>query len=200
MVKGRLDSNQSSGGRGGGFFGAQEPTYTVDLQTFERADFTPQISGFGSITAGRTADLRPLVSGLLQSTNERLVDGALIREGTSLFSVDPFSYELAVKEASIALRDAEARLVTTQSDLAVEESALALVQDQLTLSEADLERQRNLEAQGIVSPAALDNAQNATLAIRANVDARAASVARAQSAVLQWSAGKQNPVWGPSAV
>ena len=52
MVKGRMDANKSSGGRGGGFFGAQEPTYTVDLLTFERADYTPTITGLGSITAG----------------------------------------------------------------------------------------------------------------------------------------------------
>ena len=50
LVKGRLDNNQASGGRGGGFFGAQEPTYTVDLLPFTRGDFTPLITGFGSIT------------------------------------------------------------------------------------------------------------------------------------------------------
>ena len=183
LVKGRMESNEASGGRGGGFFGAQEPTYTVDLQTFERADYTPMITGFGSITAGRTADLRPLVSGLLQSTSERLVEGALIREGTALFTVDPFTYDLAVKDAAIALRDAEARLATAQSDLAVEQAALALATDQLALSEAELERQRALAGQGIVSAAALDTAQNATLGIRANADARAAAVARAETAV-----------------
>jgi len=183
MVKGRMDANKSSGGRGGGFFGAQEPTYTVDLLAFERADYTPTITGFGSITAGRTADLRPLVSGLLASTNERLVDGALVRQGTSVFTIDPFDYDIAVKDASIALRDAEAKLVTAQSDLAVEQAALKLAQDQLALAEADLVRQQNLRREGIISAAALGNAENATLSTRASVDTRAAVVARAEAAI-----------------
>lgn len=183
MVKARMDNNASSGGRGGGFFGAQEPTYTVDLLTFERADYTPTINGFGSITAGRTADLRPLVPGLLESTSERLVEGALIREGATLFTIDPFDYDIAVKDASIALRDAQARLVTAKSDLAVEEAALKLAQDQLDLSEADLTRQRELREQGIISAAALGNAENATLSSRAAVDSRAAVVARTAAAV-----------------
>ncbi|MGA0236744.1 MAG: efflux RND transporter periplasmic adaptor subunit, partial [Alphaproteobacteria bacterium] len=183
MVKARMDNNASSGGRGGGFFGAQEPTYTVDLVTFERADYTPTINGFGSITAGRTADLRPLVSGLLESTSERLVEGALIREGTTLFTVDPFDFDIAVKDASIALRDAQAKLVTAKSDLAVEEAALKLAQDQLALSEAELARQQDLRKEGIISAAALGNAENATLSSRAAVDARAAVVARTAAAV-----------------
>lgn len=183
MVQGRMDSNQASGGRGGGFFGAQEPTYTVDLLAFERADYTPMITGFGSITAGRTAELRPLVPGLLQATSDGLIEGAVIRAGMPMFTVDSFSYDIAVKDASIALRDADARLVTARSDLAVEQSALALARDQLELSEAELARQQELRAQDIVSDAALDNARNATLSIRSSVDARAASVARAQAAV-----------------
>ena len=183
MVKGRMDANKSSGGRGGGFFGAQEPTYTVDLLTFERADYTPTITGFGSITAGRTADLRPLVSGLLQSTNDRLVDGALIRQGTPVFTIDPFDYDIAVKDASIALRDAEAKFVTAQTDLAVEQAALKLAQDQLALAEADLVRQQDLRREGIISAAALGNAENATLSSRASVDTRAAIVARAQASI-----------------
>ena len=183
LVQGRLDNNQASGGRGGGFFGSQEPTYTVDLMAFERRDYTPMITGFGSISAGRTADLRPLVSGLLADTSERLVEGALIREGTPLFTVDPFAYDIAVKDASIALRDAEARLATARADLAVEEAALALALDQLALSEAELARQTELQAQGIVSAAALGNAENATLATRASADARAAQVARTAAAV-----------------
>lgn len=183
VVKGRMDNNQSAGGRGGGFFGAQEPTYTVDLATFERSDYTPMITGFGSITAGRTADLRPLVSGLLESTSERLVEGALIREAATLFTVDPFDYDIAVKDASIALRDAQARLVTAKSDLAVEEAALKLAQDQLALSEAELARQKDLRAEGIISAAALGNAENATISSRAAVDSRAAVVARTAAAV-----------------
>ena len=158
MVQGRMDSNQASGGRGGGFFGSQEPTYTVDLLAFERADYTPMITGFGSITAGRTAELRPLVPGLLQATSDGLIEGAVIRAGMPMFTVDSFSYDIAVKDASIALRDADARLVTARSDLAVEQSALALAQDQLELSEAELARQQELRAQDIVSDAALDNA------------------------------------------
>ena len=90
LISSRFESNQAAGGRGGGFFGSQEPTYTVDLQVFEAQDFTPMITGFGSISAGRTADLRPLVSGLLASSAPALVEGAFIREGETLFSVDAF--------------------------------------------------------------------------------------------------------------
>ena len=183
LVKGRLDNNQSSGGRGGGFFGAQEPTYTVDLLPFERGDFTPMIQGFGSISAGRTADLRPKVAGLLQSTDEALVEGALIREGAALFQIDPFDYDIAAKDAAIALRDAEARLATAKADLEIERNALRLAQDQLALNEADLGRQRALREDGVISAAALDNAENARLAAQSAVDTRAATLSRAEAGV-----------------
>lgn len=183
LVKSRLDNNQASGGRGGGFFGAQEPTYTVDLLTFERSDFTPRVEGFGSIAAGRTADLRPKVAGLLQSTDASLVEGALIAEGAPLVQIDPFDYDIAAKDAAIALRDAEARLATAQADLTVETTALELAREQLALNEADLERQRRLRAEGVISAAALDTAENARLATQASVDARAATLARAEAAI-----------------
>ena len=183
LISSRFENNQAAGGRGGGFFGSQEPTYTVDLQVFEAQDFTPMITGFGSISAGRTADLRPLVSGLLASSAPALVEGAFIREGQTLFSVDAFEFDLAVKDAEIALSDARVRLETARADLAVEIAALSLAEDQLALSEEDLERQRQLLDQEVVSAAAVDNAQNATLAARASVDARRASVARSEAAV-----------------
>lgn len=183
LISSRFENNQAAGGRGGGFFGSQEPTYTVDLQVFEAQDFTPMITGFGSISAGRTADLRPLVSGLLASSAPELVEGAFIREGETLFSVDAFEFDLAVKDAEIALSDARVRLETARADLAVEIAALSLAEDQLALSEEDLERQRQLLDQEVVSAAAVDNAQNATLAARASVDARRASVARSGAAV-----------------
>ena len=50
-----------------------------------------------------------------------------------------------------------------RADLAVEIAALSLAEDQLALSEEDLERQRQLLDQEVVSAAAVDNAQNATL-------------------------------------
>ena len=58
---------------------------------------------------------------------------------------------------------------TARADLAVEIAALALAEDQLALGEEDLERQRQLLDQEVVSAAAVDNAQNATLAARASV-------------------------------
>lgn len=183
LISARFENNQSAGGRGGGFFGSQEPSYTVDLKVFEAQDFTPIITGFGLITAGRTAELRPRVSGLLATSAPTLVEGVFIAKGDPLFTVDPFEFELAVKEAEIALSDARVRLETAQADLSVEVAALALAEDQLALSLDDLNRQRQLLEREVVSAAAVDNAKNATLTARSSVDARRGGVARAEAAI-----------------
>ena len=88
----------------------------MDLLAFERADYTPTITGFRlDHRRPNGGACGPWCRALLASPPANgLVDGALvIRAGHARCSRStPSAYDIAVKDASIALRDADARLVT----------------------------------------------------------------------------------------
>lgn len=66
----------------------------------------------GRVSAFRKAEVRPQVSGILQS--RLFEEGTLVQEGQSLYKIDPSLYEAAVDSAKAALASAEARLTAAK--------------------------------------------------------------------------------------
>ena len=94
---------------------------------------TIYLNATGNTAAVNTANLVARVPGFVQTINYE--DGALVKKGTLLFTIEPESYELKVKQSQAAQSGAQAALKQTQ---------------------ADFERQSTLAAQGNASKAALD--------------------------------------------
>ena len=70
----------------------------------------------GRTTAYQVAEVRPQVGGVIQK--RLFVEGANVQAGTSLYQIDPASYEAAVNSAKAALAKARANLLTTQPKVA----------------------------------------------------------------------------------
>ena len=69
------------------------------------ADVRPDLRLLGEVVAGRSVELRPLVSGRVIEVGENYVEGGTVREGELLVAIDRFEYEsdVAEREAQLVL-------------------------------------------------------------------------------------------------
>lgn len=77
----------------------------------------------GRLRALESVEIRPRVSGYLQSIN--FADGAMVKEGDLLFVIDPRPYEAVLRETQADVGVAESRLAQARSDSARAERLLA---------------------------------------------------------------------------
>ena len=136
---------------------AAPPAVPVTVATVAPRDVTTWQEFSGRLEAIDRVEVRPRVAGAIQSAHFR--EGALVKQGDLLVTIDPAPYEAAVAQAAAQVSAAEARL-----DLAkVELDRGQRLSDNRTISQSDLdqrsgaysEAQANLKA----AQAALQTAQ-----------------------------------------
>jgi membrane fusion protein, multidrug efflux system len=120
-------------------------------------DVPVYIDNIGSCTAREVVSIRPQVSG--QITEINFTDGADLKKGDLLFTIDPRPYEAALKK--------------TQASLAQSTAAL-------TLAKSSLERVKELVSTGAISKEGYDTKQNAVVLAEAQVQSDQAAVQMAQ--------------------
>jgi membrane fusion protein, multidrug efflux system len=134
-------------------FGPQE----VLVAQVIRQDVPVVREWIGSLDGSVNADVRTRVSGYLVSQNYR--EGSLVHKKDLLFQIDPSVYEAAVEQAKSALAQAEANQLQSQQ-----------TEDRETrLFEQKVESQQNR-----------DNAVQANVAAKAEVEAQKAALRQAQ--------------------
>jgi RND family efflux transporter MFP subunit len=109
------------------------PPAKVEVMTPVQRPFTRYLEATGNTAAFKNVDLVARVQGFLQSINYK--DGAFVKEGTSLFTIEPDTYKLKLEQAQAA-----------------ETGAQATVRQ----AEADFKRQQELVQRQAVSQASLD--------------------------------------------
>ena len=124
----------------------------VVVQQVELSDAIIRTDAPGRATAYQTAEVRPQVSGLFE-------EGAMVKEGQSLYRIDPALYKAQVASAKASLLQARANLASTK---------------------ADAKRSAELVKVNAVSRSADDQAQAAYKVAIANVEAAKAALATAQ--------------------
>lgn len=144
------------------FTGRQKPTpppapRPVDVAKVIQKDVPLYLDEIGTCTAFETVQVQAQVSG--QITARNFQDGADVKKGDSLFTIDSRPYE--------------AVLVQTQGQLAQAKSQLVL--DQITLK-----RQQDLRSKGVNSPQDFDSAQGTVNNDEAKVKSAEGAVAAAQ--------------------
>src|SRR5881396_175635 len=122
------------------------PPAKVDVAVPVQRPFTRYLEATGNTAAIKNVDLVARVQGFLQSINYK--DGAFVKEGTSLFTIEPDTYKLKLDQAQAA-----------------ESGAQASVRQ----SEADFKRQQELVQRQAVSQATLDNSTSARDNAQANL-------------------------------
>jgi RND family efflux transporter MFP subunit len=109
------------------------PPPKVEVAAPVQRPFTRYLEATGNTAAIKNVDLVARVQGFLQSIN--YTDGAYVKEGTSLFTIEPETYKLKLEQAQAAETGAQASL---------------------RQAEADFKRQQELVQRQAVSQATLD--------------------------------------------
>src|SRR3954466_3007962 len=122
------------------------PPTKVDVAVPVQRSFTRYLEATGNTAPVQNVDLVARVQGFLQTINYK--DGAFVKQGTSLFTIEPETYKLKLEQAQAAESGAQASL--RQAD-------------------ADFKRQQELVQRQAVSQAPLDNSTSARDNAQANL-------------------------------
>lgn len=120
---------------------------------------TPELLVYGEIASGREAEIRSMVAGRLVFLDPAYRSGSYIEAGSRLATVDPFEYELAVREQQADLLEARAKLRELSAELDAERQLLGLLDEQIELRRRDLDRVANLVKKNQVTEKAYDDAK-----------------------------------------
>ena len=122
------------------------PPPKVDVAAPVQRSFTRYLEATGNTAPIKNVDLVARVQGFLQSINYK--DGAFVKEGTPLFTIEPDTYKLKLEQAQAAESGAQATL---------------------RQAEADYKRQQELVQRQAVSQATLDTSTSTRDNAQANL-------------------------------
>ena len=122
------------------------PPPKVDVAVPAQGSFTRYLEATGNTAPIKNVDLVARVQGFLQSINYQ--DGAFVKEGTPLFTIEPDTYKLKLEQAQAAETGAQATL---------------------RQAEADYKRQQELVQRQAVSQATLDTSTSTRDNAQANL-------------------------------
>jgi RND family efflux transporter MFP subunit len=90
------------------------PPPKVEVATPAQKSITRYLDATGNTAPIKTVDLVARVQGFLQAISYK--DGSLVKEGTSLFTIEPETYKLKLEQAQAAEAGAQASLKQTETD------------------------------------------------------------------------------------
>lgn len=163
----------------------QERDWPVAVTPAQRVDVQPMIEGYGTVVAGRTADLRPLVAGEIAEVGEDLVEGGRVGAGELLLAIAPEDYRDAVAEKAAELAEAEARRTELESQQAGEQAQLDFDRHQVDLNRSDFERFERLARSGTGSVKQQEAARLALVRSEQAVAQRQSSIRRLEAQIAQ---------------
>ena len=195
MVAARLLAQAPAPGRVEG----AEVGLAVRVVTLAAAPLVPVAQGWGNVRAAETWTAVSEVRGSVVWRDPDLAAGRLVRQGAPILRIDPADYQLAIAqaEADLASLRAEAAQITAEAENT--QRVLDLEQARLALSESDVQRTRDLVAQGTAPASRGDEAERGFLLARRSVlelqnalalipprqDRNAAQVARTEAALAR---------------
>ncbi len=136
-----------------------ERIWAVRVVTVEPQRRQPEIRRFGRIVAGRRVPLGMRVGGRVIWVAPELIEGGRVRAGEPLLRLDPFDYEIALREARAAVAEARARLGELEAELAAARDLESLVAEQVAVARREVDRQERLRGRNIATEKALDAAR-----------------------------------------
>jgi membrane fusion protein, multidrug efflux system len=156
---------------------AQPQVHPLDVEVVrvEQKDVPIRKEWIGTLDGLWNAQIRPQVTGYL--LRQTYPDGAFVKKGQLLFEIDPRTFQAALDQAKGQLANAEGLVATAQANQ--------------VKAQNDVKRYTPLAKVQAIPQQDLDNAIQANLAAKAQVDAAKAQVeaAKAQVASVQLNLG-----------
>ena len=154
--------------------GFDRPPAPVTVTAAIMQDVPIYLDAIGKTVAREVVSIQPQVSGRI--TKIHFTDGANVRKGDMLFTIDPRPFEANVRQAQ----------ANVSRDLALKKQAEAnLAKDiaQQKYGEVEAKRYRTLVEQGVVSREQYDQVQSNAESLKATVDADRATIHSADEAI-----------------
>ena len=131
----------------------------VKVVSATRSDIRPELLVYGEIVSGREAELRSMVAGRLVYLDSSYRSGAYVAADSRLAEIDPFEYEIAIRERRADLVEAQSKLRELQSEIEIDRRLLTLLDEQVELRKRDRDRVSNLVKKSQASEKAFDDAE-----------------------------------------
>ncbi len=114
---------------------AEERATAVEVISAEPGSEHVIVSAMGLVMAAKSITVLPEVHGRIVVQNSKLIPGGSFKAGELLVKLDPRDYELAVKQQSARVVQAEAELAKERGLKAVAEREWSLIQDEVKPTE-----------------------------------------------------------------
>ena len=139
-----------------------QPPTPVRVITLAPVAMVPRVSGYGTVAPARDWRAVARIDGEVSETSPLLANGDLAPAGTVLLKIDDTDLKLSLAQIDAQMGALDVKDETLRATQALNRADQALAR-------AELERQRGLQAQGVTTQAALDQAQRVELAARVKV-------------------------------
>jgi len=134
----------------------------VRVITLKEVDLIPRVTGYGLVAPAREWRAIARVEGSVIETSPLLADGSFVAAGSELLRIDDTDLRL-----TLAQLDAQMAALMVKDETL--NASLDLSRDDLVLSQNELNRQQDLQAQGVNTQTVRDQAARAELAARSKL-------------------------------
>ncbi len=168
---------------------AEERVFAAAVLRAEARAATPVITVYGEVRAARALELRAASAGRVIDLSAGFRDGGRVTAGEVLMRLDPAEAQASRDLAAAGVSEAQALAAETAAALSLAHDDLAAAQAQAALRAQALDRQRDLDARGVGSAAAVEAAALAASAADQAVLSRRSALAGAEAAVGRAASG-----------
>ena len=169
----------------------------VQVANVEQRDVPIYSEWIGTTDGTVNAEIKAQVSGYLLRQN--YTEGSFVKKGALLFEIDPKPFQAAleqsngkvaqfqgqVEQATSQIAQAEAQVIQANSQVLQAQAQLAQTHANQVKAQLDEDRDRPLVEGGVISRQEYDNAVQANLAVKAEVNAAEAGVETARAQLAQ---------------
>ncbi|MDU8909702.1 efflux RND transporter periplasmic adaptor subunit [Aestuariicoccus sp. MJ-SS9] len=164
---------------------ARERVFAVNVVPVVFGTETPILTAFGEVQSRRTLELRAAAGGTLIELDPAFFEGGRVQAGQLLARIDPAEAQAALDRAESDVLDAEAEVREADRAILLARDELIAAQEQVDLRDRAFQRQKDLESRGVGTAAAVETAELAASAARAQVLARRQALAQAEARIDQ---------------
>ncbi|MFK7754791.1 MAG: efflux RND transporter periplasmic adaptor subunit [Sedimentitalea sp.] len=162
---------------------ARERVFAVNIRTASMETIAPELVAFGQVQSRRTLELRAAMAGRVIDLAEQFEEGGVVKAGDVLVRIDPADAQFALDRVENDLLDARAEQRDAERALTLARDELAAAEDQAMLRMRAFDRQRDLQARGVATSAAVESAELAASSARQAGLSRRQAVANAEARV-----------------
>lgn len=124
------------------------------------------VEAYGTVAPRESLRLVAEVRGQVVAMHPAFIEGGFVRSGELLLTIDPRDYELAVRQAKVGIRLAQAELDRLSQDILNLNASIKLSGSDVALARAEVNRFKKLAGRNMTSQSALDKADRQYLTSR----------------------------------